>query len=364
MGVGRWFSILLVAALVLGGCSAPVPSPSPETPASPTAIASLTATAVPVVSASLATIEPTATRAAEAAPTASPTLPPSATPNSTVSPTLSPAPTATALPPTATAATSPIRTATHAPSPSPVATGSPTRPAVTPSPVGSAAPSVVPKPSLTSTPPATVPTIVGLVDVGLDPGHHRLDVGAVGGGLREYELTLEIAGRTRSLLEARGITVRLSRSNNEPVSAWNAAGETALIQQEQTARINAVMPARIFVSIHLNAFGDASVAGTETYYNGSNQGSESLALARALQASVRGSLGRAGYNSPDRGVKEDLAAGKPYGHFFSLRGGLPSALVESLFLSNPTEATLLGQASTRQAIAAGLADGIAKHLGR
>jgi N-acetylmuramoyl-L-alanine amidase len=198
-----------------------------------------------------------------------------------------------------------------------------------------------------------------LVDVGLDPGHHRLDVGAVGGGLREYEVTLDIAGRTRALLEARGITVRVSRSNHEPVSAWNASGETALIQQEQAARIAAVLPARVYVSVHLNAFGNSSVAGTETYYNADNYGAESRALAGALQASVRGSLARAGYTSPNRGVKEDLAAGKSYGHFFSLRGPLPSALVEALFLSNPTEAALLGQASTRQAIAYGLAEGIA-----
>ena len=156
----------------------------------------------------------------------------------------------------------------------------------------------------------------------------------------------------------------MSRSGNEPVSAWNASGETTLIQQEQAARVSAVQPARVFVSVHLNAFGNPSVAGTETYYNGDNYGAESRALAGALQTSVRASLARAGYISPDRGAKEDLTAGKPYGHFFSLRGPMPSALVESLFLSNPTEAALLGQARTRQAIASGLADGIAVYMRR
>ena len=187
-------------------------------------------------------------------------------------------------------------------------------------------------------------------------------MGAAGGGLREYEVTLDIAGRTRAELEARGFSVRLSRTNHEPVSAWNAGDETALIQQEQTARIAAVQPARVFVSIHLNAFGSPDVAGTETYYNAANRGAESRGLAVALQASVRASLAKSGYVSPNRGAKEDLAAGKPYGHFFSLRGPLPSALVEALFLSNPTEASLLQRSDIRQAIAAGVADGIAVFL--
>src|SRR5690348_17756712 len=51
-------------------------------------------------------------------------------------------------------------------------------------------------------------------------------------------------------------------------------------------------------------------------------------LADALQRHVLAELRATGYDALDRGVKEDLAAGKPYGHFFSLRGPMPSALVE------------------------------------
>ena len=69
-----------------------------------------------------------------------------------------------------------------------------------------------------------------------------------------------------------------------------------------------------------------------------------------------------GYTSVDRGVKEDLAAGKPYGHFFSLRGPFPSILVESLFLSNPSEAAALHQDTILDAIADGISSGIAQYL--
>ena len=78
-------------------------------------------------------------------------------------------------------------------------------------------------------------------------------------------------------------------------------------------------------------------------------------LLEALAAEV-------GYASPDRGVKSDLAAGKPYGHFFGLRGPVPSALVENLFLSNPDESALLRDDATLDALADGCAQGVLEYL--
>ena len=90
---------------------------------------------------------------------------------------------------------------------------------------------------------------------------------------------------------------------------------TARTRVEQEARVAAVTPARIFVSVHFNGHPSASIRGTETYYNGDNFGTDSRRLAGALQAHVVGELRAAGVESPDRGAKEDLTAGKPYGHF-------------------------------------------------
>ncbi len=69
-----------------------------------------------------------------------------------------------------------------------------------------------------------------------------------------------------------------------------------------------------------------------------------------------------GYVSLDRGVKSDLAAGKSYGHFFSLRGPAPSALVENLFLSNANDAALLRDDATLDALADGCAQGVLEYL--
>ncbi len=202
----------------------------------------------------------------------------------------------------------------------------------------------------------------GIVDVGLDPGHSDADVGAAGGGLRECDVTLDLANRVRALLEQDGLRVAMSRTDNSPLTDFSDPNPTEQIRLEQEARIAAVGKARVFVSIHLNGFGIPSVRGAECYYNGDNQGEASRLLARSIQDRVLAEVAAAGYDLPDRGVKEDLSAGKPYGHFFSLRGGMPSVLVESMFLTNPREASLLNDDSIREAVARGIAAGIAEQL--
>jgi len=199
-------------------------------------------------------------------------------------------------------------------------------------------------------------------DVGLDPGHSWADVGASGAGVGEFRHTLDVALRIKPLLEAAGVSVRLSRADHEPLTAMSHPNLTERTRIEQTARIQAVGSVRAYVSVHFNALGDSRVGGTETYYNAENAGQESYRLAEALQRSVVAALRESGYQSTNRGVKEDLWAGKPYGHFFSLRGGMPSALVEGLYLSNPTDAALLLREETRAAIARGYVGGILEYL--
>jgi N-acetylmuramoyl-L-alanine amidase len=205
------------------------------------------------------------------------------------------------------------------------------------------------------------PAHLDVVDVGLDAGHSRVDIGASGGGFGEYQHTLDLAMRIKPLLEGAGLTVALSRTDHEPLTAMAHRDLTTRTQIEQAARIAAVGQARIYVSIHFNG-GPPTLRGTEVYYNSENAGPDSRRLAEALQRSVVAELAHFGYVTADRGAKEDLTAGKPYGHFFSLRGPMPSALVEGLFLSNPTEAQLLTDEAARQALAYGYVGGIVAYF--
>jgi N-acetylmuramoyl-L-alanine amidase len=213
-----------------------------------------------------------------------------------------------------------------------------------------------------SVPPAHGQTAPFDADVGLDPGHSYVDVGASGAGLREFELTLDIALRARALLEARGHSVNMTKTDYGPLSAMNHPNSTERIQIEQEARITSVGRVRCYVSVHFNAHPNASLSGTETYYNPDNHADQAWRLAEALQRHVVGKLSEAGYATVDRGVKSDLSAGKPYGHFFGLRGPHPAAVVEGLFLSNPAEAAQLWREDIRQAIAEGYSRGISEYL--
>ena len=212
---------------------------------------------------------------------------------------------------------------------------------------------------------ALVGQTLGPVDVALDPGHSRADIGAAGGGLREYQLSLDLAMRVQARLTAADLRVRLTRADDQPLTPLLHPYATDEIELEQQARIAAAGPARAYVSLHFNG-GPASLRGTETYYNperAPEAASTDRALAAALQAHVVAALAdEIGYSSVDRGVRSDLLAGKPYGHFFGLRGPDPSALVENLFLSNANEAALLRDDATLDALADGCAQGIFEYF--
>ena len=231
--------------------------------------------------------------------------------------------------------------------------------AARPAPAHAQAPLFVPSPEVVPAPSADT---VYDADVGLDPGHSRADVGASGAGVGEYEHTLDVAFRVKPLLEAAGLRVALSRTEHAPLTAMAHPNANERIRLEQTARIETVGRVRIYVSIHFNGGATPSLRGTETYYNRDNAGPESRRLAEALQAHILTALAEVGHAVLDRGAKDDLSIGKPYGHLFSLRGGMPSALGEALFLSNPAEARLLLRDEARDAIARGYAGGILEYF--
>jgi N-acetylmuramoyl-L-alanine amidase len=199
--------------------------------------------------------------------------------------------------------------------------------------------------------------------VALDPGHSVADPGASGGGLVEHELTLRLARKVRARLEATGLAVVMTRTDERPLTAYRNPDETTRIRLEQEARIAAGAGARIYVSLHFNGHADPRVGGASVYYNPENYGTQSARLATAIQAEIVARVRAAtGYPLRDLGALSDLTAGKPYGHFFSLRGPFPSALGEAMFLTNPREAALLGDDATLEILADAYAAGIQRYF--
>ncbi len=93
----------------------------------------------------------------------------------------------------------------------------------------------------------------------LDPGHGGSDRGTIHGGVAEAELTLDMAKRLRDILIARGWDVKLTRDTDVDVYA---AGDSA--HDELQARVDVANKAgaRLFVSIHANAFINSGPYGT------------------------------------------------------------------------------------------------------
>jgi N-acetylmuramoyl-L-alanine amidase len=222
----------------------------------------------------------------------------------------------------------------------------------------------------------------------IDPGHGGLDPGVVGelGGrpVLEKDATLAVGGRLATLLEGDGYRVVLSRTKDSSVmrlsdsdSVTGAMTDSAVRRDLLTraACANAAN-ASVLLSIHFDAFGDPSVGGTETFYDGARTfAGESKRLSGDVQRALVSEL-----RTNDRGVWTDdqlaaptlTASGSMYGHLIELGpvapgwvddpSKMPGALVEPLFLTNENEARLASSASGQQRIAGALKDGLEKFL--
>lgn len=171
--------------------------------------------------------------------------------------------------------------------------------------------------------------------VAIDPGHGGRDPGAIGpGGLRESDIVLDIALRLRDLLRQDGIRVMMIRETDVTVE---------LLDRPRLAR---EAGATIYVSIHANANGRATVNGSETYY----LTPQSLALAQMIQDELGVVLGL-----PSRGIKT--------ASFLVLRdSGIPSVLVETAFISNEDEEARLSDIGFRQRLSRAVYRGITRFL--
>ncbi|PLT31132.1 N-acetylmuramoyl-L-alanine amidase [Peribacillus deserti] len=181
----------------------------------------------------------------------------------------------------------------------------------------------------------------------LDPGHGGSDPGAAGYGLYEKNITLDIAKRAKTKLEANGAKVYLTRSTDVYVSP------------DARAAYSHKVGADIFVSIHNNSYTSSSANGLDTYYNGSRDEDDnrinpypakSKELATFIQSSTYSAT-----RLKNNGVKSES--------FIVLRKNtVPSVLVEVGFLSNSYDASLLKTSSFRDKSALGITNGIVSYF--
>ncbi len=174
----------------------------------------------------------------------------------------------------------------------------------------------------------------------IDPGHGGSDTGAAHNGLREADLTLDMSRRLKALLIARGWQVKMTRETDVDVFGVNASAHDELQARCDVANLAG---AKLFVSIHVNSFTTPELNGTTTYY----YTGASLPFAEA----VHRRLMAAALNTKNDGVRRE--------NFYVIHHTtMPAILVETAFVSNPSDADLLRSPAWRAKLAAGIAAGI------
>lgn len=160
--------------------------------------------------------------------------------------------------------------------------------------------------------------------IAIDPGHGGKDSGAVGFGLKEKEIVLDVGLKVQKLLEAEGAKVIMTRNND------------TFVELEDRASFANNAKADIFISLHINAATSESANGTETYWNEKYQSANSKKLAEKIQNRLIEKLG-----TRNRGVKDA-------GFYVIKYTTMPSVLAELGFISNEAEAAKLKTSKFRE----------------
>jgi N-acetylmuramoyl-L-alanine amidase len=212
----------------------------------------------------------------------------------------------------------------------------------------------------------------------IDAGHGGHDTGAIGpGGTLEKDVTLAIALKLAQELKAKGLEVLLTRDDDH------------FVPLEGRAEFANDHKADLFISIHANANTDHRQRGVETYFLNvtddryairlaarENQASErsisdlqliladlatksnvqeSHELAERVQRSLIDELGTQKTRERDLGVKHAL--------FYVLLGvKMPAILVETAFVSNPTEEKRLKSVAFQGDVAKDIANGVERFM--
>lgn len=179
----------------------------------------------------------------------------------------------------------------------------------------------------------------------LDPGHGGVDPGAVGNGLLEKDVVLDVALRLRDLLDA-------DTADPSGGGAWDVAltrDADVGVSLLQRVTIANTFGADSFVSVHANGFPDPAANGTETFAFA--EGTVSAALRDRIHARMIEA-----WDLTDRGTKTA-------GFYVLVNTAMPASLSELAFVTNPSDALVLADPAARQEAALAHLFAIQEHHG-
>lgn len=173
------------------------------------------------------------------------------------------------------------------------------------------------------------------IKVLIDPGHGGYDTGATYGGYEEKDITLLLSEKLKKQLEEYGITVFLTREEDNFLSL-----------AERVEITNSIKP-HVFISIHNNAIVTSkAIRGIETYY----WTIQSQKLAYLVHKSILEHV-----NIPDHFIRK--------AKFYVIRHtSSPAILCELGFLSNRDDRKLLTNSEIQDQYTKALSEAILKFL--
>lgn len=178
----------------------------------------------------------------------------------------------------------------------------------------------------------------------VDAGHNDkiVDTGAVGNGLREQDVTLDIAQLLGKKLAAVGIDVKQSRHNKTDI-----IGSTLSESLSKRVEMANNLKADLFISIHCNAHDNVDAKGAEVYACSEN--SKGYPLAKKVCDSICKRLG-----TTNRGAKTAS-------YTVLKKTNMPAILVETAFITNASDAALLK--NRKEDFALAICEAVCEHYG-
>lgn len=231
----------------------------------------------------------------------------------------------------------------------------------------------------------TAGTQIRMITIALDPGHGGEDPGAIGAmGSREKDVVLAIAKRLKTKIEELpNMRVMLTRDADYFVPLQTRVSKARSVQAD------------LFVSIHADAFVEASARGSSIFVLSEKGASSSAARWLAKKENAADLIGGINIKGQDKHlasvlldlstsaqINDSLKLGKAVlkeiGGINRLHKGaveqagfavlkapdIPSILIETAFISNPEEEAKLSDEAYQEELAAAIVKGIKKYFAK
>lgn len=180
----------------------------------------------------------------------------------------------------------------------------------------------------------------------VDSGHGGKDDGAQRGEVKEDEINLIIAQEVKAQLISQGANVLMTREDDRDLADADSENRKRDDMKKRVEFIECGF-CDLFVSIHLNAYPDASVQGAQVFYR--EQDGQSERLAQLTQEALSRCSGQ-------------KRREKPGDYYILERTTVPGVLVECGFLSNAEEREKLQSKAYQKQVAAAIVQGLIRYV--